>query len=238
MCPVAPTEFGPKYESTSVVDAVRVVPIIPIKGANPPLYSTWAKNLFAYIKNLYGNNINIVFYNYNSDGDHFFSLSQERLERFSERSISSLNEVSSNANEWSEFLPNRKNKLRLCNLLADYFTSVELVGRLFYNWKSAICNKGKFVTLKVCPLQVCPLLCSEHKVEDHRITNHAKYGGDNDDNKNCLITIIADDTDIYILLIRIVCCCRSPLYFNQGTSSSKAGILYHNVSAAGSEFAE
>ena len=116
MCPIAPTEFGPKYESA----------IIPIKGANPPLYSTWAKNLFAYIENLYGNNINIVFYNYNSKGDNFFSLSQERLESFTERSISSLNEVSPNANEWSEFLPNRKNKLRLCNLLADYFTSVEI----------------------------------------------------------------------------------------------------------------
>ena len=126
MCPVGPTEFGPKYESASVVDAVRVVPIIPIKGADPPLYSIWAKDLFAYIENLYGNNINIVFYNYNSKGDHFFSLSQERLESFTERSISSLNEVSPNANEWSEFLPNRKNKLRLCNLFADYFTSVEI----------------------------------------------------------------------------------------------------------------
>ena len=68
MCPVAPTEFGPKYESASVVDAVRAVPIIPIKGANPPLYSTWATNLCAYIENLYGNNINIVFYNCNSEG--------------------------------------------------------------------------------------------------------------------------------------------------------------------------
>ena len=28
------------------------------------------------------------------------------------------------------------------------------------------------------------------------------------------------------------------LYFRQGTSSSKAGIIYHNVSAAASEFGE
>ena len=41
-----------------------------------------------------------------------------------------------------------------------------------------------------------------------------------------------------ILLIRIACYCRSILYFRQGTSSSKADITYHNVSAAASEFGE
>ena len=51
------------------------------------------------------------------------------------------------------------------------------------------------------------------------------------------ITIVADDTDFYILLIRIACYCRSILYFYQGTSLSKAGITYH-VSSAASEFGE
>ena len=39
-------------------------------------------------------------------------------------------------------------------------------------------------------------------------------------------------------MIRIACYCRSILYFRQGTSSSKVGIKYHNVSAAASEFGE
>ena len=39
-------------------------------------------------------------------------------------------------------------------------------------------------------------------------------------------------------MIRIACYCRSILYFRQNTSSSKAGIIYHNVSAAASEFGE
>ena len=39
---------------------MRVVQIIPIKGTDPPLYSTWAKKLFACIENLPGNNIHIV----------------------------------------------------------------------------------------------------------------------------------------------------------------------------------
>ena len=39
-------------------------------------------------------------------------------------------------------------------------------------------------------------------------------------------------------MIRIACYCRSTPYFVQGTSSSKAGITYHDVSAAASEFGE
>ena len=50
LCPVAPTNFAPKCVSASVVDAMRVVRIIPIKGTDPPLYSTWTKKLFAYIE--------------------------------------------------------------------------------------------------------------------------------------------------------------------------------------------
>ena len=91
LCPVAPTNFAPKCVSTSVVDAMRVVRIIPIKGTDPPLYSTWAKKLFAYIENLPGNNIHTVLDNYNCEGDQFISLSKERLESSKERNISSLN---------------------------------------------------------------------------------------------------------------------------------------------------
>ena len=40
LCPVAPTNFAPKYASESAVDAIRVVRIIPMKGTDPPLYST------------------------------------------------------------------------------------------------------------------------------------------------------------------------------------------------------
>ena len=127
LCTVAPTNFAPKYVSASVVDAMRVVRIIPIKGTDPPLYSTWAKKLFAYIENLPGNNIHIVFDNYNCEDDQFIILSKERLESSTERNISSLNQVLPNANEWSEFLSNKKNKLQLCNLLADYFTSGGIV---------------------------------------------------------------------------------------------------------------
>ena len=46
LCPVAPTNVAPKCANASVFDVMRVVRIIPIKGTDPPLYSTWAKKLF------------------------------------------------------------------------------------------------------------------------------------------------------------------------------------------------
>ena len=48
---------------------------------------------FAYIGNLPGNNIHIVFDNYDCEGDQFISLLKERLESSTERNISSLNQV-------------------------------------------------------------------------------------------------------------------------------------------------
>ena len=114
LCPLAPTNFASKCVSASVADVMRVVRIIPIKGTSPPLYSTWTKKLFAYIKDLPGNNIHIVFDNYHCEGDQFISLSKERLEDSTKRN-SSMNQVLPNASEWSEFPSNRKNKFQLCN---------------------------------------------------------------------------------------------------------------------------
>ena len=132
---------------------MRVVRIIPIKGTDPPLHLTWAKKLFAYIENLPGNNIYIVFDNYNCEGDQFISLSKERL----------------NANEWSEFLSNRKNKLQLCNLLADYFTSGEIATeKILFVTKEKNCYIKHPGQIR----QVCPLLYSEHKEACHRIASH------------------------------------------------------------------
>ena len=213
---------------------MRVVRIIQIIGTDPPFYSTWAKKIFVYIENLPGNNIHIVFDNNNCEDDRLISLSKERLESSTERN-SSLNQVLPNANEWSEILSNRKNKFQLCNLLADYFTSEEIATeKVLFVIKENICYIKRPNQIH----QVCPLLHSKHKEADQRIASHAKYASNNDNNENSSITFVADDTVIYILLIRIVCYCRSILLFRLGISFSKAGITYHNVSVAATEFCE
>ena len=116
------------------------------------------------------NNINIVFDNYNCEGGQFISLSKERLESFTERNINSLNQVLSNANEWSEFLSSRENKLQRCNLLAGYFTSGEIATeKVLFVTKEKICYIKRPDQIR----QVCPLLYSEHKEADHRIASYA-----------------------------------------------------------------
>ena len=119
--------------------------------------------------------------------------------------------------------------------MADNVTSGEIATKkVLFATKEKICYIKRPDQIR----QVCPLLYSEHKEADYRIASHAKYASDNDNNENSSITFVADDTDVYILLIRIACYCRSILYFRQGTSSSKAGITYHNVSTAANEFGE
>ena len=115
--------------------------------------------LFVYIKNLLGNNIHIVFDNYNCEGDQFIGLSKERLESSTEGNISRLNQFLPNVNEWLEFLSNRKNKLQLCRFLANYFTSGEIATeKVLFVTKEQICH------IK-CPdqlHQVFPSLYLEH----------------------------------------------------------------------------
>ena len=120
-------------------------------------------------------------------------------------------------------------------LLAGYFTSGEITTEKVLFGKK---EKNCYIKRPDQIHQVCPLMYWEHKEADHRIASHAKYASDNDNNEYSSITTFADDTDIYVLLIRITCYCRSSLYFRQGTSSNKAGITYHNVSAAASGFGE
>ena len=45
------------------------------------------------------------------------------------------------------------------------------------------------------------------------------------------ICIVAADTGFYILLPFVANICESPVYFRQGTMSSKETIKYHNVKA-------
>ena len=119
--------------------------------------------------------------------------------------------------------------------MAYYFTSEEIATeKVLLVTKEKTCHIKRSNRIR----QVCPLLHSKHKEADQRIASHAKYASDNDNNENSSITFVADDTVIYILLIRVACYCCSILLFRQGTSLSKAGITYHNVSAAATEFGE
>ena len=95
LCPVAPTNFAPKCVSASIVDAIRVVQIIPKKV---PIRHYIQFGQSSYLHTFVYNNIAIAINSYNCQDDQFISLSKERLESSTERNINSLNQVLPNAN--------------------------------------------------------------------------------------------------------------------------------------------
>ena len=70
-------------------------------------------------------------------------------------------------------------------------------------------------------------LSSNHTEADHRIALHVMYASSNGD-KTCAV---ADETDVYILLLYVTNRCNGQVYMRQGTTDSKDGILYHDVHA-------
>ena len=50
-----------------------------------------------------------------------------------------------------------------------------------------------------------PALFSEHKEADHRWVYHAKYKSNN---TSTFICVVADDTDVYILLLYVASQCQ------------------------------
>ena len=70
-----------------------------------------------------------------------------------------------------------------------------------------------------------------HREADHRLAFHAKCSADSGDS----VCVVADDTDVYILLLFISNPANGTIHFRQGTSSSKQGITYQNVTALANE---
>ena len=52
------------------------------------------------------------------------------------------------------------------------------------------------------------------------------------------VCVVANDTDVFILLIHVSINCNETLYFRQGTETSRDGITYHNITSLGSQLGE
>ena len=60
---VHPSNNVPADIEVSIVDAVRVVKMVPVKKLKPRTFRRWANDVFKYIKHLPGNTAHIVFDN-------------------------------------------------------------------------------------------------------------------------------------------------------------------------------
>jgi len=211
-----------------VVDAMRVVRIIPITGLEPQTFFSWAVRIVNYLKSLPGNTLHLVFDDYRAVPGQTY-LSKGRPNKGRERRISDLSQQLPKTGYWNGFLTNDRNKLQLSNLLADFIMS----------GKSSI-QKDTFVTKgEQClflasdsssPSTQIEELRSSHREADPRIAHHAVFAA----KKHRETCVVADDTDVYVLLLFCAEQCEGNVYFQQGTSSSREGITYHNIKSLAS----
>lgn len=223
LSPEPPSTTVPSEIECSVVDAMRVVRLIPITGLVPNTFRSWANRVVVYLRTLPGSTIHLVFDDYRpADGNLY--LSKGRPDRGRERHITDLGQRLPKLQDWNDFLTNDSNKMQLTHLLADFILSGEsMIGEDIYVTKGNHCmyvaGDGSQSAVDV------PELCSQHKEADPRLAHHAVYAS----TSNAGVCVVADDTDVYILLLFVSCKCDSSLYFRQGTATSKCGITYHNV---------
>ena len=52
------------------------------------------------------------------------------------------------------------------------------------------------------------------------------------------VCVVANDTDVFILLLHVSINCNETLYLRQGTTSSTDGITYHNVTSLSNQLGE
>ena len=52
------------------------------------------------------------------------------------------------------------------------------------------------------------------------------------------VCVVADDTDVFILLLHVSINCNETPHFREGTKSSRDGITYHNVTSLSSQLGE
>ena len=123
------------------------------------------KNVFSYIHGFCGDNLYIAFDNYSLPEVPTKVLSKGRVSRGYKRKIYSLHQALLKLDEWQDFLTNDRNKEQLCNLLADYLVSDEIVpGKTIYVTKGSLCLMKTLHNGH----QMVNELCSNYREDDHR----------------------------------------------------------------------
>ena len=113
LSPKPATSIVPDDIQSCVVDAMRVVRIIPINGLST--FKSWALRVVNYLRALPGTPLHLVFDNYSPYHDNLY-LSKGRPDRGRERRVSDLSQTLPKLSEWNNFLTNDLNKFRTCRL--------------------------------------------------------------------------------------------------------------------------
>ena len=90
------------------------------------------------------------------------------------------------------------------------------------------------ITSIICEELICEELFSKHKEADQKVVSHAQFESERGYN----VCVVADDSDIFILLLSVAQSFQSYVYFRQGKSSDKDGIVYNEVNSLADHLGE
>ena len=182
-------------------------------------FMCWAKRFVNYLKSLPGQVIHVLFKNYERSEE--VSICKCRSQKGKERNITNLNQTLPKLSDWENFLNNDSNKKRLTYLLCEYILLPHTIEKVVYVTKGEQCfQKTRQGVIETQTLK------SKHNESDHRIIHHSYFPSHQRES----ICIVADDTDVLILLLYISQRCGCEMYFREGTHSSKKEISYHSIS--------
>ena len=230
LSPAPVTNTVPADIGCCTVDAMRVVGIIPTSGLPSTTYKAWADRIVNYLRELPGSSVHLVFDDYSPPQNQHY-LSKGRPDKGRERRICDLSQQLPSLSEWNDFLTNDINKLQLTHLLADYILSGKSdLHKEAYVTKSHHCY---CVTYPQHTASEVVDLYSSRREGDPRLAFHAVFATSR--HPTCTV---ADDTDIFILLLYVAKKMWENLYFRQGTVLSRPGVTYHNVKALADHLGE
>ena len=232
--PIKPlSERNAPYIHTYVVDAMKIVRMIPITKLKPPTYLSWTKKLLNHIMNLKGKVIHIVFDRYTEEID--LSRPSKGRSLLSERKyVSCLTQIlPSTTKDWQSFLSNDANKYQLIKLITEYILSDQFVASVpIYVTKDDQCFRKE---TDGSLIEIDQLRCT-HMEADPRLALHSVFASNR--NQNEPVAVVSDDTDVFIILLSITSEMHGDLFFRQGKSTIGKGIEYHNVSSLASYLGE
>ena len=111
--PNPPSTFVPPSMHASVVDAMRIVRMIPISKLKPATYRSWVIKVLDNMTSLPGDILHIVFDNY----EYPYDIPSKSRVAGVPRIVSNLDQQLPRENEWSDFLSNSRNKSKVIDLV-------------------------------------------------------------------------------------------------------------------------
>ena len=171
---------------------MRFVRKIPVSDLEENIYACWTKGFANYLNSLPWDEVHVIIFG-NYEITEEVSISKGRSNKGHERNITGLNQSLAKLIEWEPFLSN-DNKKRLTLLLCDYILLPHSIKKNLYVTKGEKCfQKTEHAIFEIQTLK------SNHKEADHRIIDHTHFASNQHDN----VCIIADDSDILVLLLYI-----------------------------------